>query len=115
MEESKKHYVEISIGEDVILKEVMWVIMDLGEKLIARGTTKNRYLVHIDTPDQNRVLTYASHGWAQQGYKEGKFQLHKEDVEDYIIREYGVTAKEFLQNRAMYLKPVEVEMTLEKW
>jgi phage pi2 protein 07 len=106
---------EFSIDEDVILSEVVWVIMDLHEKLIARGTTKNRYITLVNTPDQNRVLTYASSGWAKQGYKEGKFQLHKEGVESYITREYGVTAEEFLENRAMYLKPVEVMMTMERW
>lgn len=106
---------EFTYNEDIILQEVVWVIMDLQGGLIARGTTKNRYLALIRIPDQNRILTYSSQGWAKQGYKEGKFQLHKEGVKEYIQKHYGLTAKEFLRDRAMYLKPVEAEMTLEKW
>ncbi len=101
--------------ENVIVCELLFIIMDLGERLIARGTTKNRYLSLVEMPDKNRVLTYQNHFWAEQSCKEGKFQLHQEGVEDYIIRTYDVTASEFLENKAAYLKPVEVEMTMEKW
>jgi len=100
---------------NVIVCELLFVIMDLNEQLIARGTTKNRYLSLASEPDKNRVLTYTNHAWALQASREGNFQLHQEGVEDYIIRTYDVAAQEFLNNRAMYLKPVEVELTLEKW
>jgi len=111
----KDPYLFHSFSPDIIVQELLWLIMDINENLIARGTTKNRYLTLRDTPDSNRVLTYMSQSWAEQGYAEGKFKLHKQGVEQYIIETYNVNAREFLENREIYLKAVEAEMTIQRW
>lgn len=99
-----------------IVCELAWVIMDHEEGLIARGTTKNRYLCMVDvTQDTNRILTYPNRVLCERGYIEGKFDLRTPAVGRYIKETYGVTAKEFLESRSVFLKAVEAELTLEKW
>lgn len=99
---------------ELLVSEVLWVIMDLKENLIARGTTKRRYICHVDDRDDNRVLTYVDFGIAERGYTYGKFEL-KESVGEYIEDHYQITPKEFLRDRDLYLKPVEVELIIRKW
>lgn len=106
-------FTEYEVPDSVVLQQLVWVIMDLGEKLIARGTTKLRYICLIDAQDTNRVLTFRTRGDAKRGYTYGKFDV-KPEAAQYILEQYGVSIPEFVENRAMYLQPVECMLALEK-
>ena len=56
------------------VKESVWVIVSKDRKVIAKGVPRNRYLISIDDKnDKKRILTYASKGKAEAGFKDSYF------------------------------------------
>lgn len=60
-------------------EEKIWVIMSKDRKVIAKGTPKNRYLVHLsDTKNRLRYLTYTSKKMAESAFKTSFFYYRDE-------------------------------------
>jgi len=57
-----------------IFENRVWVIMSKDRKMIAKGTTRNRYLVEVDNlKDKKRYITYSSETKAKVGFKNSFF------------------------------------------
>lgn len=71
---------------DFITNNVFLIVSDC-EKLIAKGTPRDRYICHVDEGDKKRYLTYSSEGKANSAFKNNGFYL-SDYVKDYIKKEY---------------------------
>lgn len=87
---------------NTIVSENKWIIMSKDRTLIAKGTPRNRALVHVNNDkDKKRILTYDSKGRAEAGFKvSGFYGQHL--IEGH---ERGSSLSEFLE-------AVEVVMTM---
>lgn len=66
-------------GEQMTREEKIWVIMSKDRKVIAKGTPRNRYLVHLfDTKNRLRYLTYTSKAMAESAFKNNFFYYRDE-------------------------------------
>lgn len=55
-------------------EEKIWVIISKDRKVIAKGTPRNRFLIHFtDTKSNLRYLTYASKAKAEVAFKNSFF------------------------------------------
>jgi hypothetical protein len=61
------------------ITKIVWVIVSKDRKFIAKGVPRDRCLVRIDDEkDTKRILTYASKGKAESGFKTSGFYGQQE-------------------------------------
>lgn len=58
----------------MIQEEKIWLIISKDKKVIAKGTPRNRFLIHFTDKKSNlRYLTYTSKAKAEAAFKSGFF------------------------------------------
>lgn len=65
----------------------IYLIVDKSEKLIAKGTPRNRTICHIEENDRKRILTYTSKKLAENAFKNSGFYL-SDYVRNYVKNEH---------------------------
>lgn len=70
-----------------IVTDSVFLIVSKCEKLIAKGTPRNRYIHHINEVNNKRFLTYSSEGRAKSGFNNDGFYLSNDTI-NYIKETY---------------------------
>ena len=98
----------------IIAQNKKWAIMSKDRKLIAKGATQNRHIVHVDEKDKKRLLTYRGKKSAENGFTISGFYVSRKALE-HLKQTYGKD-KEYGWNEVLreeVLEAVEVLETLE--